>query len=180
MLELEQKNTLLSEKEQNYREIFNASTDAIFIHDLEGKITDVNQSMLNMYGYETKDIADISIADISSQNEGFTSNDAIEFVKKAINGEPQLFDWQAKTKDGEYFWVEVSLKKTNIGNIERILAVVRDITEKKKMHYNCHFTGTILKELVAQKTYELEKTNEELTATNDDLASKRRIDYHPK
>ncbi len=40
----------LSRSEQNYREIFNATSDAIFIHDAEsGQVLDVNQSMLNMF-----------------------------------------------------------------------------------------------------------------------------------
>ena len=41
----------LRRSEENYREIFNGTSDAIFIHDAEsGKILDVNQAMLNMYG----------------------------------------------------------------------------------------------------------------------------------
>lgn len=168
--ELEKSNKTISEKERNYREIFNASTDAIFIHDMYGRILDVNESMLKMYGYEAGDIANISIADLSSQNEGFTIKVAIEFVKKAIEGEPQVFDWQAKTKEGEFFWVEVALKKTSIGTNERILAVVRDITDKKEDAMQLALYRNHLKDLVAQKTNELEKTNQELVATNDDLA----------
>jgi len=167
---LEKTNELISEKEQNYREIFNASTDAIFIHTLEGKILDVNESMLNMYGYKHDDIANISISELSSQNEGFTADIAIEFVRKAIKGKPQLFDWQAKTKDGDYFWVEVSLKKTHIGSNERVLAIVRDITEKKEDALQLELYRNHLKDLVEQKTNELKKTNEELQATNDDLS----------
>ena len=48
----EQKELLddLSRSEQNYREIFNATSDAIFIHDAEtGQVLDVYQSMLNMF-----------------------------------------------------------------------------------------------------------------------------------
>ncbi len=170
---LEKTNKLISEKERNYREIFNASTDAIFIHDLDGKILDINESMLKMYGYEFEEIADMSIADLSSQNDGYTLDKATEFVKKAIEGQPQVFDWQAKTKKGDFFWVEVSLKRTNIGANERVLAIIRDINEKKEdalllAHYRNH-----LKDLVAQKTKELEKTNEELHTTNDDLAQQK-------
>jgi len=173
ILDLEEKNLEISEKERNYREIFNASTDAIFIHNLDGKILDVNHSMLKMYGYEAADIPNISISDLSSQNEGFTDNGAFEFIKKAIKGEPQVFDWQAKNKEGETFWVEVSLKKTNIGANERILAIIRDINDKKEDAIQLALYRNHLKDLVAQKTHELEKTNEELLTTNDDLAQQK-------
>ena len=65
--DLEQTNKTISEKERNYREIFNSSTDAIFIHDLSGKILDVNDSMLKMYGYEKSDISNIDIAELISE-----------------------------------------------------------------------------------------------------------------
>jgi PAS domain S-box-containing protein len=170
---LENNNKLISDKERNYREIFNASTDAIFLHDLDGKILDVNKSMLKIYGYEQADIDKLTIADLSSQKEGFTSFEAAAFVQKAINGEPQVFDWQAKKKNGDLFWTEVALKKSMIGDHERVLAIVRDITEKKEDALQLSVYRTHLKDLVIQKTKELEQANEELHATNESLSQQK-------
>ena len=167
---LEKSNKKISEQERNYREIFNSSTDAIFIHNLDGKILDVNDSMLKMYGYERTDIGNIDIAELSSGKEGFTANDAGEFVYKTIQGEPQVFDWQAKKKNGEYFWVEVALKKTNLAGSDRVLAIIRDINEKKEDALQLVLYRNHLKELVAKRTNELEQANEELHTTNDNLA----------
>ena len=171
--DLEQSNKKISEQERNYREIFNSSTDAIFIHDLNGKILDVNDSMLKMYGYEKAEIANINITELSSGKETYTAYDAGEFVRKAIQGEPQVFDWQAKKKNGEYFWVEVALKKTNIAGNDRVLAIIRDINEKKEDEIQLGMYRNHLKELVAQKTKELEQSNEELSTTNDKLAQQK-------
>ena len=171
--DLEKTNKIISEHERNYREIFNSSTDAIFIHELNGKILDVNDSMLKMYDYERNDISNIDIADLSSGKDIYTAQDAGEFVKKAILGEPQVFDWQAKKKNGEFFWVEVALKKTSIGGNDRVLAVVRDINEKKEDALQLEMYRNHLKELVAKKTKELEQTNEELHVTNDNLAHQK-------
>ena len=42
--------------EQDYRQIFDAATDAIFIHDaLTGAILDINDKMLEMYGYSRQE-----------------------------------------------------------------------------------------------------------------------------
>jgi len=173
IFDLEVNNKLIGEKERNYREIFNASTDAIFIHDLDGKILDVNKSMLKMYGFEPDDFDHIAISDLSSQNEHYTTNDITKFVKRAANGNPQLFDWQAKKKNGDFFWVEVALKKTTLGNNDRILAIVRNINKKKEYELQLELYRSHLKELVALKTNELEKTNEELITTNDNLAQQK-------
>ena len=45
----------LLQSERNYREIFDSSNDAIFIHEeATGRILDVNEAMLRMYGYPDK------------------------------------------------------------------------------------------------------------------------------
>lgn len=43
---LKRKNIELAESEQSYREIFNATADAIILYDLEGNILEVNQTMI--------------------------------------------------------------------------------------------------------------------------------------
>ena len=57
MAEIRKTREHLTQSEHNYWEIFNASSDAIFIHDGEtGEILDVNTAMLNMYGYEREEV----------------------------------------------------------------------------------------------------------------------------
>ncbi len=48
----------LRQSERNYREIFNTTSEAIFIHDIfTGAILDVNQTTLEMYGYTYNEVA---------------------------------------------------------------------------------------------------------------------------
>jgi PAS domain S-box-containing protein len=171
--DLELKNLIISEKERNYREIFNSSTDAIFIHDLNGRILDVNESMLKMYGYEGEEMQNLSISELSSQNEGYDTSEAMNHFLKALEGESQVFDWLAKKKNGDLFWVEVALKKTMIGENERVLAIVRDINCKKENSIQLSLYQNHLKELVFQKTHEIQQTNIELLAINDDLVHQK-------
>ena len=124
----------LIESERNYREIYNSSSDAIIIHDAEtGKIVDVNQTMLDMYGHNYHEALQLRIGDISSGDPRFTQAAAIEKIEKAINEGPQLFEWHARHKNGNCFWVEVALRNTTIGGKGRVLAVVRDITQRKQL-----------------------------------------------
>jgi len=124
----------LKESEENYREIFNATNEAIFIHDsATGVILDVNQTMLDMYGYTYDEALNLAITDLSSNEPPYTQEEAIGFVKGAVAHGPQLFDWRARRKNGELFWVEVALKSTEIGGFGRVLAVVRDISDRKEI-----------------------------------------------
>ncbi len=122
------------EAEANYRAIFNAANDAIFIHDmLSGDIVDVNQKMCEMYRYTPDEALRLKVEDLSAGESPYTQNDALDRIQAAAGGQPQLFEWMAKDKSGRLFWVEVNLKHATIGGVPRLLAVVRDISERKRV-----------------------------------------------
>lgn len=115
----------------NYREIFNKANDAIFVHDAEtGEILDVNQRMCEMLGYSHEEAIELNVDDITP--EGYTQEDAEKKIEKVKKEGPQVFEWENKTKEGKVFPVEVSLKHATIGGEDRILAIVRDISESKE------------------------------------------------
>jgi PAS domain S-box-containing protein len=123
----------LRESEKNYRTIFNSTSEAIFILDAStGKIIDVNDAMLKMYGCSGKEkVLKHNIWDLSANIDLYTEENALEHIKKSIEDGPQVFEWLARKENGDTFWVEVSLKRTEIGGEDRVLSVVRDINERK-------------------------------------------------
>jgi PAS domain S-box-containing protein len=122
----------LSNSERKYHEIFDATTDAIFIHDMEtGSIVSVNQGMLEMFGYTLEEAKSLHLADLSAGASPYSQEEAMGWMKRAIDEGPQRFEWLSKRKDGELFWTEVSLKHTHIGEEEMVLASVRDISQSK-------------------------------------------------
>ncbi len=132
--ERKQAEDALRVSEQNYREIFNATSEAIFIDDAAtGQILDVNESMLNMYGFASKaEVLAGNIGNLSAGTPPYTEDEAQRRIRLTLAGQPQTFDWLAMKKSGEYFWAEVSLRSAQIGGQARVLAVVRDITERKQ------------------------------------------------
>jgi PAS domain S-box-containing protein len=123
----------LRASEANYRAIFDAVNDALFVHDLEtGDILDANPTMTRIYGYALEEARHLKVEDLSAGEPPYTQEDALRWIRKAAEGEPQLFEWKARDKAGRMFWVEVNLKRAGIGGRDRLLAVVRDITERKK------------------------------------------------
>jgi len=132
-LEMNRNAERLRKSEENYREIFNTSNDAIIVHDAKsGDILDVNQTALEMYGYTREELLKLGTNDLSLGNPPYSSEEANQWIRKAIETGSQVFGWRARRKDGELLWVEIALKSTNIGGEGRVMAVVRDITNKKK------------------------------------------------
>lgn len=144
----------LHESEEELRAIYDSANDAIFLHDVEtGRIVDVNQTMCEMCGYTPEEARLADVGDLSSGESPYDQEHAVSLVKKAGEGEPQIFEWHCRDKAGRLFWVEVNLKRAAIGNDDRILAIVRNITERKRA------------EEALRKSQQMQAKAEELAAT---------------
>jgi PAS domain S-box-containing protein len=125
--------TKLKRSEQNYREIFNATTEAIMIHDAaNGAVLEVNDAAMRMYGYQSKDdfLMQGGRNSIATQPP-YTWENALQRIQRAVTEGPQVFEWLSQTREGRELWVEVSLRNSQIGGQGRVLAVVRDVTLRK-------------------------------------------------
>jgi len=124
----------LKESERKFKEIFNSTNEAIFIDEAQtGKMIEVNDAMLKMYGYTSKEeVLGGNIGDLSANIPPYTEEEAQRLIKEAIDEKPQVFEWLAKKKNGEVFWVEVSLRRTEISGKDSVIAVARDISERKQ------------------------------------------------
>ncbi len=125
---------IIRESENNYRTIFEAVHDGIFVQDLKsGEILDVNLKGLEIFGYRSKaEIRGLTLGDFSMEEPPYTADNALNYIRKAAAEGPQVFAWQGRKKDGEHVWLEVSLKRTSLRKQDCIIAVVRDISERKR------------------------------------------------
>ena len=140
----------LKASEASYRAIFDNVNDAIFIHDaVTGAILDVNRKMEEMYGYTAEEARNLRVEQISSGQPPYTQDYALTRIRQAAAGEPQLFEWLCKDKNGRLFWVEVSLKRAVIGGQERVLAIVRDNTARKQAEEEINTTVAFLENIIA-------------------------------
>ncbi len=131
--ELQVVNEQLSLGEKRYREIYNAPNEAIFMHDADtGRILDVNNGMLEMYGYTYREALNVDVGDLSSNEYPYTMEEAGKKIQKTISQGPQIFDWRARKKDFTLFWVEVATKHTEFSGKGYVIAVVRDVNDRKQ------------------------------------------------
>jgi PAS domain S-box-containing protein len=147
----------LRESETRFRTIFDSINDAIFVHEVDTlRLVDVNQRMCEMYGFANREEAMASgLQGISAGTPPYSTAQAEAHMHKAIAEGPQTFDWLARSKQGEPFWVEVSLRVANFDATRYLLAVVRDIRERKAMEEELLAHRHHLEELVEQRTVEL-------------------------
>jgi PAS domain S-box-containing protein len=121
----------LAANEHKYREVFNATNDGFFIHDESGRVLEVNERACAMFGFDVQQALRLSIGDLSSGEPPYTQRDAIGKIRRAIGEGPQVFDWRSKTVNGKLFWSEVALRAFWIEGELRVIASVRDITDRK-------------------------------------------------
>ena len=109
--ELNQVNVSLQKSEQHFRAIFDSTTDAIFVQDLEtSEILDVNQKFTELYGYTLEDARTLDGNDLNSEIPPYTQRSILRWIRRARIHGSQALEWQAKAKDGHLFWVELSLR----------------------------------------------------------------------
>jgi len=124
----------LSEIGDRFRVIFNAVNDGIFIVDTyTRRFIEINRPGYTMFGYDEFELIGSDIQTLSSGVHPYTQDMAIELIGKACSGESQIFEWQCKTKNGVLFWTEISIRFTEFGRTPVVLAVVRDIAERKRL-----------------------------------------------
>ncbi len=131
--ELKRKDQALRLAEENYRAIFKAANDAVFVHQPEtGEILDVNPKMTEMFECTAEEARRLTVGDLSAGTPPYTQQEALTLIRKARAGQAQLFEWLSRTRQGRLFWTEVNLKCAHIGGEERLLAIVRDVTARKE------------------------------------------------
>jgi len=119
-----EKEILIKQTEEKYRNLIEQASDAIIAYSLEGTIYEFNQAVYKMLGYTKEEFEKINLRDILV-GEIVTNPDNVEKMK---GGETVLFNRTIKRKDGLLLEVEINSKLQPDGHI---MAFVRDVTERK-------------------------------------------------
>ena len=122
----------LGESENKYRVLFEDSADANWLMDERGFLA-CNSAALRMFGYsaggEMPHPSDISPL---NQPDGTSSRVAAEEkIAAAFRNGTERFEWLHQRKNRNVFPAEVCLKVLTLSGQPRLLATVRDITDRK-------------------------------------------------
>ena len=119
----------LKESEEKFRQTFDLSNDGIILHDAKGNIIDVNQRAKDLLGYSKSEFLSLTISQLHPVTEHEISKQAFEEVQE--KGSVQ-FETVFRKKDGSLFPADVSSSFFEVGGINVIQSIIRDITERKK------------------------------------------------
>jgi PAS domain S-box-containing protein len=134
--EIKLRETLLIESEEKYRILFEKSEDAILLIE-DQKFIDCNMAAVKLFQYvKQTDLLSKSPSELSPdfQSDGiFSEQKAMEKILLAINTGRTKFEWIHKRANGEEFPAEVWLTLIPFNGRKIIHAIVRDLSEQKKV-----------------------------------------------
>jgi len=126
----------LRNSETRYHTLFDCATDAVLLISNK-RFIDFNPHATTLFACTEDDLrhANTNIfLPTSQQHGGHNSESTLSaYIQAAEKGSPQFFEWQFKRMDGTLFDAEVSLNVTSIDDEIIILAIIRDITQRKQV-----------------------------------------------
>ena len=132
-LKLAKATALLQASEERFHTIYDSLNDAVFIHDAEtGRILDVNETACRFYGYGREELLSRGVQQLGTGETPYTAAEILAWIQRCAEGAPQLFEWITTTKYVSRLWVEVSMRRATLDGENRIVVMVRDISERKR------------------------------------------------
>jgi len=126
---LESINHALAVSEKKFRTLFNSASDAIFIHDMQGRMLEVNDMACKRLGYNREELLKMSPSDL----------DAPRFARKLpgrlkrLEEKGYLFaETEHITRSGKTIAIEVNARVIDFNDRKAVLAIARNITKRKK------------------------------------------------
>ncbi|MFW6146568.1 MAG: PAS domain-containing hybrid sensor histidine kinase/response regulator, partial [Planctomycetota bacterium] len=121
----------LHDGEQWYRSIFVRSTDGLFICDTDGWIRQVNTTACQLYGYTENELVGTNVRDLIHPDHRERCLALFHSLQgREASERVESLDIR---KDGSTFDAEVEGAAVDWGGQRRVLAIVRDISDRKRM-----------------------------------------------
>lgn len=127
----------LMDRENKYHTLFEAANDGFFIMK-DDKFIDCNNRITDIFCCKLEDLIMHTPYHYrfspATQPDGRSSREkAKEKIDLALSGQPQNFEWVHLRNGSEEFYAEINLNKFSFNNEDYLLAVIRDITDRKNV-----------------------------------------------
>jgi PAS domain S-box-containing protein len=147
------------QSERSFRDIFDASPDAIFVESLTGEILDVNEEACKLHGWSREQLIGKTIYDITPSEQ----HEAVDTRQPLLTqGDIRVFESYAKKSDGDSVPIEVKVSKISYDKKPALLLHVRDTSERLKAQNLMHKINLELETKVRERTADLQEMNKSL------------------
>ncbi|NTV94058.1 MAG: PAS domain S-box protein [Thiobacillus sp.] len=171
LLELEQQRSLLEaqahtlrEGEDRLRSVLETAPDAILLADVAGNVVGLNAGAERLFGYTRDEMLGRPVACLIPER--YRAGHEAAMQRLAAGATPrllgQLMELEALRRDGSECPVELVLGAWETPAGRHFSAVMRDITERKRVETELAGYRQNLEELVAERTSELARSNRDL------------------
>ena len=129
----------LRQSEENYRGLFENATEAIFVHDLEGRIIAANRACGKLTGYAPAEMAGMDIGCFLS---GQAPETVAEVTERLLNGEAPEGPFELRLTKRDRTEAIVEVMPSLIVRGEQpvgVQAIARDVTEARRMQESLRF-----------------------------------------
>ena len=128
LLEHKRAEKSLKDAEVQYKEIFNSATDGFIIFDLKGHVVEANPQACKMHGYTHAEMVKLSGRDFVHPDSHYLFKQFQRDVIKKGEFQAEAIDLK---RDGSSFTVDVRGTEFYYKGQKHLLAILRDITERK-------------------------------------------------
>jgi PAS domain S-box-containing protein len=119
----------LKESEERYRTLFDSASDAIFIHNMNGDILEVNQAACKLLGYCREELFKLTSMNIDIPDSTAPLSERIEILKR----DGHLFmETSHIRKNGTLVPIELSCRLIDYRGNDAVISIARDITKRKE------------------------------------------------
>jgi PAS domain S-box-containing protein len=149
--------------EMRYRTVFEYAPDAFIIHDPEGRAIDANPEALKMFGGSSRD----EMIGLLSVLETWCEEDRARFAE--IREQTFKYgEWRGEAKgyrkDGQVIDFDTRVKVADIEGETVVIAITRDITERKRMEQQIR-NALLEKETLLREIHHRVKNNMQIIST---------------
>lgn len=119
----------LKESEATFRTVFNSVGDAIFIHDFDGKVIEVNRLVCKRLGYSLDELLNMTLVDLNTPDQARLIPERLEELRQ--EGYVR-FETTHITKDGTIIPCEVISRTIDYKGKGVIISTARNISVRKQ------------------------------------------------
>jgi diguanylate cyclase (GGDEF)-like protein/PAS domain S-box-containing protein len=115
-----------------HRLVTENSRDVILLADLDGRRTYISPAVERMKGWKPEELIDRKLTEMVHPDDRLKVESAVRQLR--LGTEETCIEYQTQKRNGEYIWVEASLRMFRDGKTgipAGILSLMRDITERK-------------------------------------------------